>query len=121
MTAQESSREPASPSCPDEQDAPARIWIEVPKPHALVVDEKDRERKDEDRRVRHFEEAALAAIRDPPGGIRERRVGDQGEAEFPQSEEHREGERVVAVPQLPCEQREAGGDHERSEPVAWPF
>jgi hypothetical protein len=67
----------------DEQDAPAGIWIEVSKTHALVVDEQDRERKDEDRRVRHLEEATLAAIRDPPGGIRERRMGDQGEAELP--------------------------------------
>ena len=73
--------EPVLPG--DEQDAPAGIWVEVPKPHALVVDEKDRERKDENRRVRHFEEATLAAICDPPGGIRERRVGDQGEAELP--------------------------------------
>jgi hypothetical protein len=103
----------------DDDQAPPRVErVEVPQPRAGAVDEQDREREGEHRRIGDLQEAALAAVPDAAGGICQGRVRDQRETELAECEEDRERQRAVAVPQLACEQCEAGRDHERPEPVA---
>lgn len=102
----------------DEQEALTRKLVEVAQPHSFVVDEQDRKREGEDRRVHRSEEAALAAIRDAARRIGKCGVRDQGETELAEGEEHSEDERIVAVSQLAREERETGRDHQRAQPVA---
>ena len=101
----EKAREPVLPG--DEQDALAWIWVEVreaARPGCWTS--RIASGNASARRVCHFEEATLAAIRDL---VRT----DTPSAEWAirakpssaRAKEHRERERVVAVPQLACKQR----------------
>jgi hypothetical protein len=85
-----------------------------------VVDERDGEWEGNCDRVRDLQEGPLEVVGHPPRGIGQRDVSDQHVAELPDEEEDRERERVVAVPELAGEEREARRHHQRAEPVVRP-
>ena len=79
--------------------------------------QEDRQWEGEDDGVAHLEKRSPGTIADRAEWIGERRVADEREAELAEREEDREGERVVAVPELPKKQSEARGHHQQAEAV----
>src|SRR5262249_17169503 len=103
---------------PEHDRARSGNRVEVAKA-LTVVEERDRERERTGHDVRDDHERPLEPVGDAARRKGERDVGDQRERELSEKEEHREREVVVAVPELPRQEREADRDHQRSEAVAW--
>ena len=102
----------------DDEQAVPRQRVEVAELLAAVVEEQDREREDECRRVGDGEKGALEAVGDAAGWIGERDVRDERVADLAQGEEDGERQRVVAVAELARQEREPGRDHQWPERVA---
>ena len=104
---------------PGQQEALGRLAHE-PKLLAAVVDEEDRERKEERGRVADAHQRPLG-----PAGHLARRVGEDGVrgervGDFAHQEEDREDQLVVAVAELAQQEEDARRDQERPEPVPGP-
>ena len=99
----------------DEEETLAPRRVEVPEPVAAVVEEKDREWEGERDRIETLKQA-LQAIRYTASGIGKHDVDVQRIAELAEQED-RERQLVVAVPELPGQEREARCHHQGPESV----
>jgi hypothetical protein len=100
-----------------DHDQALRRLTEADQRSAGRVKQEDRQWEGEDDGVAHLEKRSPCAIANRAEWIGERRVADEREAELAEREEDREGERFVAVPELPKKESEARRHHQQAEAV----